>query len=69
MTKGKKNAQGPKGRSCDGKKRFGTHKEAQAHIDSMYKGKLAITRLVSYQCTYCAGWHVGHSRFRGRTKR
>lgn len=69
MPKGKKSAQGPKGRSCDGKKRYTSKAEAAKQVGSMYKGKMAITRLVTYQCKFCGFWHVGHSRFRGGTKR
>lgn len=55
-----------KGRSCEGKKQFTSKVAAKKQIDSMYKGKVAVTRLVAYRCKFCGFWHVGHSRFGGR---
>jgi len=66
MARGSKVHKTGKGRSCDGKKRYESKAAANAQIDSMYKAKMAITRMVPYECKYCGGWHVGHSRFRGK---
>ena len=58
-------------KSCTGKKRYPSRKEAMDSRDRVFK-EYRI-RLDAYKCDFCGGWHIGHGsrgrRYRKREKR
>lgn len=49
-----------KGRSCGGKRRFASEREAEdaAYLIRMQGGD----ELLAYRCRFCRAWHLGHGR-------
>jgi hypothetical protein len=53
-------------RSCAGKIRYDTERQAQQVVDLERRGKIRHwrpnrrDRLMPYECSFCSRWHLGH---------
>lgn len=59
-----------KGRSCAGKRRYEGKRSANKAIRQLVAAKrVTAGSMHSYQCGFCDGWHIGHTRHGGRRPR
>lgn len=45
-------------KACEGKQRHDTQAAAHVHVVSLWRKDQSKMR--SYHCQFCKGWHVGH---------
>lgn len=51
-------------RSCDYKRRFTTPNEAAEIAKIAPNSDYRRGKLISYKCSFCPGWHIGHEKMR-----
>lgn len=66
MARGSKVKKNTRGRSCTGKRRFDTDREARDLLVKMRRQKTAGPLMGVYRCRFCEGFHLGHKRSNGR---
>ena len=47
-------------RSCEGKHRYTTAKDARAAISGLHRRKGDQGYMQAYHCSFCGGFHFGH---------